>query len=242
MVVRMKRETLTQYAVRPGDDLETRQLTYWPGSAQITPFTYDMTIRAGLDASLEHDEILDELLRDDVYALLTMGQPGDVWIDAGCHAGTFSIAAMMHGYDVAVMVDMDEAMAWCAEVNARAFLYQQVVREDRKRVRPVGWVEEITSAGPLVEMGMLTRDLWEDRARRSCLKLDVQGAEVVIFADGGLRELATAFDLMVFEWHDTEVFDLFVAMDDAGWRIVRSKTHTDVLLNTDTRIVWAVSG
>lgn len=234
-------DSLTPHVQRPGEELLVRQMSYWAAAIEVEPFTYDVVLRKGIEHELDHDEILDEILRDDTYRLGAFGRQGDVWVDAGSHIGTFAIAAMMHGYDVSVMVDMDPTMAWCAEVNARGFLMQQVIREARRRVRPIGWVEELSDAHSLAEMGMQTKEVWSDRSRRSCLKLDVQGAERQILAGGGATVLSEAFDALVMEWHH-ELPEALGLLESGGWRIEHVKGHTDVLLNTDTRIVWAVSG
>lgn len=185
-------------------------------------------------------DVLGEVVHGDIYDLQRVTRPGDVWVDAGCHVGLFSIAAMMAGADVSVMIDMENDMAWCAEYNARQFMRQQLIRGDHqtRRLMPTAVVERLTDVDQLVRAGMLAREHW-DGLERSCLKLDVQGAERDMLREGGWAKLASAFDIVVMEWHYPVVP---YQMEYEGWRVSRQIAHHDVLLRTDTHIVWAHSG
>lgn len=227
----------------PTERLVTTQRDSWLCGRE-SEFVYDLTRRAGMNAELETDDVIEELLGGDVYDLRMFTEEGDVWVDAGCHVGLFSIAAMMAGADVSVMFDVDPALAFCAEANARSFLTQQLIRSDytRERIRPTGYAEEIRGPGLLVGAGMQTREVWEKHIKRSCLKMDIQGSEEATLLLGGSRELAAAFDAMVLEWHYEDLDYLYSLLTQGGWKVTGSDPHCDVLTSIDTQIVWAVSG
>lgn len=204
-------------------------------------FTFDVAHKSG--GLSEMYEVFGEVIDGDIYNLNFYTREGDVWVDAGCHVGLFSIAAMMAGADVSVMIDTDNDMAWCAEYNARSFMRQQLVRGDykRRRLMPTSVVETVSSAGQLVHAGMLAREHWGG-LKRSCLKMDIQGAEADVFGEG-IGDLSTAFDVMVMEWHRPDLIDSMMhRLETNGWRVVRMLTHHDVLLGISTYIVWAHSG
>lgn len=201
-------------------------------------FTFDVAHRMG--GLSEMYEVFGEVIDDDIYNLQHDTREGDVWVDAGCHVGLFSIAALMAGADVSVMIDMDNDSAWCADYNVIQYLRQEIIRGEyhRRRILPTAFVEHISSVDHLMQAGMLTREQWEGM-ERSCLKLDIQGTERELLVGGGWGRLAEAFDFMVMEWHYPVVpYD----MEYEGWRVVRHVTHKDILLSTDTHIVWAQSG
>lgn len=204
-------------------------------------FTFDVAHRSG--GLSEMYEVFEEVIDDDIYNLQHDTKMGDVWVDAGCHVGLFSIAAMMAGADVSVMIDAENDISWCAEYNARQFMRQQLIRAEhqRRRLMPTAVVETIASAEQLVQAGMLAREHWGG-LKRSCLKLDIQGAEADVFGDG-VRDLSTAFDFMVLEWHRPQLIDTMVhRLEHNGWKVTRVVTHHDILLSTETHIVWAHSG
>ncbi len=218
--------------------MSTGQSNVWVGG---NGWWYDITHPAGVEAELA--DVIKEVLAEDTYGLASATEEGDVWVDAGCHVGLFSIAAMMCGADVCSMIDMDAEMAWSAEANARRYFYQQVVRSDmsRSRLSPIGFADEISSSCQLIEHAMLAKEHWSG-IKRACLKLDIQGAEASVFADG-FSDLSEAFDVMVMEWHRPEMMESMThRMEHNGWSIDGISSHTDVLLNTNTHIVWAHSG
>lgn len=206
-------------------------------------FIYDVASPADALFALEIDGVVGELMLDDIYSLTTITKPGDVWIDAGAHVGLFSIAAMQAGSEVTGIIDMDADLAWCAWRNVTAFRHQMELRGmlPSPGIVPVVLDEEIKTAQRLVDASMLPAPIWMEK-RRSCLKLDVQGAEASIFDGSGLADLAEAFDLIVFEWHQPDTEHLLPVMENAGWQIDRVRSHTDVLLNCPTSIIWATSG
>lgn len=228
----------------PGEEISCVQLRCWPDmrdDVAIDTFAFDLTHRHANHHRQERDDILGEVLIDDVYQLRAFTQPGDVWVDAGCHLGIFSMAAMMHGADVSVMLDMDTSIAWMAEMNARAFLMQLSRRQvglKTKHIQPSAFAYKVASPHELVECGMLAEESWV--GRRSCLKLDVQGAEMMVLTMGGGDVLAEGFDRLVMEWHSCSVGELD-AMLGEKWRIIGMNAHTDALLKTSTYIVWAES-
>ncbi|OPZ65615.1 MAG: hypothetical protein BWY85_00436 [Firmicutes bacterium ADurb.Bin506] len=225
----------------PEEALAVSQSRNWLGGG--LGWIYDVAMPSGHDMMLEYDGIVDELLLHDIYNLANFTEHGDVWVDAGSHVGMFSIAALMAGADVAAMIDMDETMAWCADANARAFLMQQLVRDYRPRIRPVAFKETIGSHVSLVEAGMQVREVWRDFGKRSCLKLDIQGAEQLVLALNGPEQLAEAFDRLVMEWHFPEDINwLTSALEKGGWKVDAVKQHEDILLRTTTHIVWATTG
>lgn len=192
---------------------------------------------------IEVTEVTHELLVEDAYMLSHISGQGDVWVDAGCHVGLFSIAALQAGADVAAMYDMDPTMAWCAEANVRSYLMQQLVREYRPRIRPVAFNKQIDRPDVLIDAAMQTKETWAHGYERVCLKLDVQGAEQTILALDGPRRLAEAYDSLVLEWHFPDDLPwLTEALERGGWAISAVKTHQDVLVNGMTHIVWATSG
>lgn len=235
--------TLPRNISRPSTKAKVVQRGHWLADMGIDePFFYDISFKEG--GELELDDIMDELIHDDAYHLGRETREGDVWVDAGCHVGMFSIAAMMAGADVSVMIDMDPEIAWYGGLNASSFFHQQIIRSDygRKRIAPTAFAEEITSAETLVEASRLT-GMHLDGQGRTCLKLDIQGAETSVFANGGMSDLAAAYDLMVLEWHDVgNSVAMMEGLEESGWTITAYDSHTDVLLNTDTRIVWVTSG
>lgn len=206
-------------------------------------FIYDIASPTDASFALEIDGVVDELMLDDIYSLNTITKPGDVWVDAGAHVGLFSIAAMQAGAEVAGIIDMDADLAWCAWRNVTAFRHQMELRGllPSPGIVPAVLDEEIRSAQRLIDASMLPAPVWTSK-QRSCLKLDVQGAEAAIFDGSGLADLAEAYDLIVFEWHHESTDHLLPIMEASGWQIDRVRSHTDVLLDCPTRIVWATSG
>ena len=206
-------------------------------------FEFDVAHHGDKELRAETFDVFGEVIDGDIYCLQHDTREGDVWVDAGCHVGLFSIAAMMAGADVSVMIDENNDSAWCAEYNARQFMRQQLIRGDhqRRRIMPTAVVERITGAEQLVQAGMLAREHWTGM-ERSCLKLDIQGGEVDVFGDG-VRDLSTAFDFMVLEWHLPELIETMVhRLEHNGWKVGRYANATDILLGTETHIVWAHSG
>ena len=214
------------------------------GLGGVGHWAYDIAGRSNVASVAEIREVKLEVINDDVYQLGSRTKRGDVWVDVGSHVGLFSIAAMMAGADVSTMYDMDGEMAWCAEYNAHQFVRQQLVRDYRQRVRPVAFAERVSGHEQLVEAGMLTKTIWDKIATRSCLKLDIQGGEADVLGGIGATALTEAFDFMVLEWHDIPTAPAFLAhLEDSGWRIDGyAGGHTDVLLDTETCIVWASNG
>lgn len=231
--------TFAEPTLLDGEEITTQQFGVHAGGHD---FTYDLTHRASYEAEVERNDIIAEIISGDVYHLSTFTKPGDVWVDAGCHLGIFSIAAMMHGADVSVMLDMDSSAAWMAELNARHFLTQIVRRHlsdenDRQpRIRPTAFNCKVGSPYELVECGMLAEENWP--GRRSCIKLDVQGAEMEVLALGGGEILADGFDRLVMEWHSPDIHEIDGMLGDR-WQITGMKAHMDTLLHTNTHIVWA---
>lgn len=229
--------TFNDPALLAGEEIKSEQVGWWTGMEE--DFLYDLTSRADYESQKELEAIIDEVIGKDVYRLETFTQPGDVWVDAGCHVGIFSIAAMMHGADVSVMLDADNSVAWMAELNARGFLSQVVRRQIGKghqRIRPSAFNYKVGSPVELVECGMMTPENWP--GRRSCLKMDVQGAEVMVLALGGGDVLADGFDRLVMEWHRPDAHDVDTMLGDR-WQVTGVQAHTDALLGTQTYIVWA---
>ena len=58
---------MTHHTKRPADEISVREMCYWAAAIEVEPFTYDVALRSGLEHELEHDEILDEIMRDDTY-------------------------------------------------------------------------------------------------------------------------------------------------------------------------------
>lgn len=225
----------------PNEALAVSQSRNWLGGS--LGWIYDVAMPSGSDMMLEYDGIVDELLLHDIYNLQNFTEQGDVWVDAGCHVGMFAIAAMMAGADVSVMYDMDPTMAWCAEANARSFLMQQLIRDYRPRIRTVAVAERLDRPDALVAAGMQTQGVWRDFGKRACLKLDIQGAEQAILALDGPKKLATAYDQLVLEWHfPDDLLWLTEALERGGWQVDAVKQHEDILLRTNTHIVWATTG
>lgn len=216
-----------------------REMDTWVAQ-QPSKFAYQITIPEGEAAEKEHDEIIEELLVGDVYRLASFTKPGDVWVDAGSHVGTFAVAAQMQGAYVYAMIDMDPSMAFHARRNGCAFSWELHARDNSWNARPLSVVEEIKDSYILADLGS-ARSEWPKDAKRSCLKMDIQGAERDVLKGGGAKHLAAAFDVLVMEWHHLLAEGLEM-LEQGGWRVERVEKHVDVLLNTDTHIIWAVNG
>lgn len=52
-------------------------------------------------------DVAHELFVEDVYHAETIFDDGDRWLDVGCHAGYFSLLALIHGTKVVGGVDVD---------------------------------------------------------------------------------------------------------------------------------------
>lgn len=206
-------------------------------------FVYDVAFPNSIE-SVEIIDVVKEVLIDDAYRLQDITQPGDVWVDVGCHVGLFSIAAIQAGAQVGVVVDMNSASLWAADANVRLFANQSRARGlyPANAVDPYAYLEEIRHVDQLIELAKAaSNDFFPDR-KRTCLKLDVQGAERVIFADTNLYRLALHYQSMVFEYHASDLDEMALRLESSGWYIEKMRKHHDSLLHIETYLVWAVSG
>lgn len=185
-------------------------------------------------------EIKEEIFSEDAYGLSILSGPGDIWTDIGCHVGLFSLAAITVGAEVSAVVDMDIEAARCAAWNIEQYRQRIDVRGlYGSRMPTAVFSGEINRHDELVEMSMLTKEMWEEGRNRACLKMDIQGAETSVFDKGGAIALAEAFDVMVFEWHYDR--DIAWFLEQNMWNIDRMHRHEDALLKTQTKIFWATS-
>lgn len=206
-------------------------------------FVYDLAFPRDIE-SVEIIDIIQEVMIDDAYRLQAITQPGDVWVDVGCHVGLFSLAAIQAGAQVGVVADMNVENLSAADANVRLFVNQSKVRGlyDADSDYPYPYLEEIRHVDHLVELSQtVTNDYFPSKSR-TCLKLDIQGSERVIFADTNLDDLAKHYDVLVFEYHDNDLDKMALALENAGWHIVKMQKHRDALLHIETYLVWALRG
>lgn len=206
-------------------------------------FVYDIAYPDDIN---EHEitDVIAEVFFSDAYKLQTITQPGDVWVDVGCHVGLFSIAAMQAGAQVGVVVDMDATRLYSADVNTRLFSHQSRARGlyPSDCVDVYSYLEEIRNVDQLTDLAKICSNDFFPSRTRTCLKMDIQGAERSVFNDTQLGDLAKHYQLMVFEYHDSDLDVMAMSLEKAGWYIEKMQKHFDVLLNIETYLVWAVSG
>jgi hypothetical protein len=177
------------------------------------------------------DEILPESMTGGCYSLDRIIKPGESWVDAGCHVGIFSIAAMMHGASISEVIDADRAMAQVARWNVENF---SRIAEAMQSL-PQG------SITPPLETAQAIEDAYDiGGQKRDGIKIDIQGAEEGVIFGGGASVLAASYNKLVMEWHSpTLLGSALVALDNAGWYIDAVNSHEDILLNTKTHIIYA---
>lgn len=176
-------------------------------------------------------EVHDEVVTQDIYGLKGFVEPSDDWLDIGCHVGLFSLQALAHGASTTFLVDEDHERMGAALENVLA---------------------SADGAGATGGMAMRVETLaavldLRDRSGANCLKMDIQGSELEIFAeDEGV--LAQRFDKLVMEWHplgDTptglEEIRLTDLLEYRDWEVIAAEYHEDVLLGTETLIIKARS-
>lgn len=203
-------------------------------------FSYEIAYPSRIDMLSELNDVFEEVMIDDIYRLQQISQPGDVWIDVGSHLGFFSIAAMQAGSHVKLAVDADREIAQCARYNTAMFMAQSVARGliSTHIPEPFVAVEKVSSATQLIDFNFKA---WMPEYRRRCLKLDIQGDEVRVFADRHASALAEQYDLIVLEYHQPIASEMSMLMENAGWSIINIQSHSDSLLGIDTNIIWAES-
>lgn len=199
-------------------------------------FGYEIAYPSRDNMTEEIMDVIREVMVDDVYRLESITNPSDCWVDIGSHVGLFSIAVMQAGASVVLAVDADKEMADCAAYTTSMFKSQSVGRGLISSNIPDPFVvnETVTSASQLIDFNFY-------RGSRRCLKLDIQGSEIDVFRSDNASSIADQYDLIVVEYHDANISEFSMLMENAGWFITSIVKHEDTLLNTPTHLIWAES-
>lgn len=225
----------------------------------------------------EIEQVGDEVALENVYRMGTTVETGERWVDAGCHVGIFSTQLLDYGALPAALVDSDKESLDHAAWNVR---YASLT-DDLDDGAPIGKQPHAPAAfhrtlGAPLGLEPAEDESWHpaldlvvigQMTGATALKLDIQGAEHVIFAGEGLEllrqgptfdpgaDMEDARNLMglgwngyrklLFEYHPENTdhehgLDLD-AFEAAGWHLQWSQSHTDILLNAPTVIYFFTS-
>jgi hypothetical protein len=178
-----------------------------------------------------------EVILDDIYQLSSYPK-GCRWVDAGCHAGVFSIAAIQAGHTVASAIDVDLDWCFAYSYTINTFMSQMAARGMAAYSQEIDPKNEMLfSAEQIISIAL--EDVKGIQHDSNALKLDIQGAESSILSAHGCKLLADYFKYMVFEWHHIDDQSYADTLENNGWSIASVSKHTDTLMGIDTQIVSA---
>lgn len=132
-------------------------------------------------SNTEIEAIDAELFRDDVYRASRVFAEGQTWLDVGCHVGLFTKLALLHGASVVGGVDADPAMC-----DAYTDLHEQPAV-----LSMIDTAEDVIT-------------VLEQTGGANALKMDIQGSEIDILSRSSELAKLSAFDTLLFEYHQPE--------------------------------------
>ena len=168
-------------------------------------------------------------------------KPGELWVDAGSHLGVFSIAVLQRGATPVTMIDCNERLLRRASWSVRGF----VRLVEAMQSLPSGSIMRPYPVHTMIrEAHDITRVLGAKVSGYTYgLKLDIQGHEAGVLDPAGAAALGRIFGKLIVEWHDPDMLtQVLRVLEGAGWHVAAMHRHEDVLLETETYILFATRG
>lgn len=189
----------------------------------------------------EADDVFQEVIDSDIYDVESIVELGDQWLDIGCHVGFFAMKAALHGAQHIHVVDADDRRSSVADANSvLAIAAHDVGRDDFYVIGESSASTMMISTIDDVISCKREAAFYTDQVQG--IKIDIQGSEREILAEGGASFLAQEFNKLIMEWHyPDEIIQIEEHLEASGWTVKRRSPHDDVLLNTKTYIIYATS-
>jgi hypothetical protein len=203
------------------------------------------TLRTPEGLEDEAHDVIEEIIPEDggpgCYNVPGFIKPGELWVDAGSHLGVFSIAVLQRGATPVTMIDCSESLLRRAVWSVRGF----VRLVEAMQSLPSGSIMRPYPVQTMIhEAQDITRVLGAKVSGYTYgLKLDIQGHESGVLTPAGAAALGRIFGKLIVEWHDPDMLtQVLRVLEGAGWYISTMHRHEDVLLETETYILFATRG
>jgi len=198
----------------------------------------------GFDIQMERDSVLHQAIKQNGFhekaeseMVLQLIHPGDFCIDAGCHAGYFSLLMLSKGAEV-LSIDANPEMCKLAEINLAPYSHHVMNVALGNRTGHVEFYlvdhpnEGMSSVGRVSDRHILAdmvrlQDLpMPDRVRM--LKLDVEGSEVQALLGAG--DLLKRIDYILMECQSCRLVTLNDGLHGvtsilSGWEVWEPDAH-----------------